>query len=281
MSTYVLDHHREAERLERQANTVQCSYQRELQNLSLASYATVLDAGCGSGVVARYLAANDTTVSVVGCDVSESRVQHARHLAQGIPNVTFQVDDLADSRFASQTFDAIVCRYVLEHLDQPTLQDTIAEFWRLLKPTGLLYIIDVDGIFLNLYPQSSFIADIHRRLVNLTSLDMSIGRKIPSLLVAGGFSQVDWDIETSVCKDEMMQTEIALMRERFQHFMPCLAQCIGSADMAQRYCDEYVHTMAQPGAVLFYNKFIVTGRKPAPVSRVPAPQGIKTLRGYR
>ncbi|MGE3536233.1 MAG: class I SAM-dependent methyltransferase [Candidatus Tectimicrobiota bacterium] len=263
MSTYVLEHHREAERLERQSSTAQCAYQQELNHFHLTPYTTVLDAGCGSGVVARYLAAQDATVRVIGCDFSESRVQQARQLAQGIPNVTFQVDDLAASRCASQTFDAIICRYVLEHLEKPVLQQSLAEFWRLLKPDGLLYIIDMDGIFLNIYPQSPFMAATHQQLASLPVLDVTIGRKIPSLLVAGGFTQVDWEIETNVCKDEVMQTEIGLMRERLQHFMPCLTHCTGSAALAQRYCDEYLHTMARPGTVLFYNKFIVTGRKPA------------------
>jgi tRNA A58 N-methylase Trm61 len=65
---YELEHHTEFDRLEKQATIATYDYRSELSGLQIENGAVILDAGCGSGVVSRYLASLDRTSTVVACD---------------------------------------------------------------------------------------------------------------------------------------------------------------------------------------------------------------------
>ncbi|MEV0428281.1 class I SAM-dependent methyltransferase [Micromonospora sp. NPDC050495] len=81
-------------------------------------YGRVLDAGCGTGDLALYLAGH--VVEVVGCDLSPAAVDQARRKAasRALP-VRFEVADLtALTRFAGW-FDAVVDCGALHVLDAP------------------------------------------------------------------------------------------------------------------------------------------------------------------
>jgi len=93
--------------------------------------AVCLDVGCGDGQTAG-IWLREHGRSYVGVDISESGVAAARALgldARVIPDAT-------SLPFENDSFDAIVCVEVLEHLFAPAL--TSAEMLRVLKPNGVL-----------------------------------------------------------------------------------------------------------------------------------------------
>ncbi len=97
---------------------------------------TVLDAGCGEGIVSRTLPG--TAARVVGIDVAPQLVAYARErdLTQSI---TYEVHDL--SRPLPQytdTFDLIVSNMVLN--DVPDYTGFIATLSRVLKPQGRIVL---------------------------------------------------------------------------------------------------------------------------------------------
>ena len=88
---YALESKTEFERLEHQSTFPKYDYKKELEGFTtLSPGSTVLDAGCGSGVVSRYLATSNPNANVIGCDFSKQRVELARDAAQSIPNVSFE-----------------------------------------------------------------------------------------------------------------------------------------------------------------------------------------------
>ncbi len=93
-----------------------------------------LDAGCGTGVLGRWLASTKEC-RVHGVDASEAMIRHA----QPDPRMTFeQVESICRVPVESGSFDGILCSSVLEYVDEP--REALREFFRLLKPGGLLLV---------------------------------------------------------------------------------------------------------------------------------------------
>ncbi len=101
-----------------------------------------LDAGCGTGVLARALAAR--SCSVTGVDASSEMIQVAMESKsdQIHPPVNGPVFELVETverlYFSQSSFDGIICSSVLEYVMDPN--KAIAEFYRILKPSGVLLV---------------------------------------------------------------------------------------------------------------------------------------------
>ncbi|HEX8537171.1 MAG TPA: hypothetical protein VF664_06880, partial [Cystobacter sp.] len=93
-------------------------------------------------------------------------------------------------------------------------------------------------------------------------VDLRIGRKLPHLLVTAGFTQTHWRIDVLEWRDELLAQERLLLDQRILALEPVLTPVLGSVSDARRFHREYLEALDSPGCVLFYNKFIVTGRKP-------------------
>ena len=109
-----------------------------------------LDAGCGSGTLARYLA--EAGARVLGVDAAEEMIAMARELARqqladhdvashdrSSPQLRFaHVATIAHLPLADQSLDGILCSSVLEYVSDPAA--CLAEFRALLRPGGLLVV---------------------------------------------------------------------------------------------------------------------------------------------
>jgi SAM-dependent methyltransferase len=109
--------------------------------LPLAAGARVLDAACGEGYGSALLAKR--AANVVGADISEVAVAHARRRYDGAANLRF---DLADAtrldHLPDASFDLIVSFETLEHVHgQERMLDGFA---RLLAPDGVLLVSTPD-----------------------------------------------------------------------------------------------------------------------------------------
>jgi 2-polyprenyl-3-methyl-5-hydroxy-6-metoxy-1,4-benzoquinol methylase len=95
----------------------------------------VLDAGCGTGYGSELIHLAGAS-EVVAIDRSETALDLAR--ATVSEGVTCQVGDVADLPFPDDSFDAVVCFEVIEHVDDP--DRVLDEFARALRADGLLII---------------------------------------------------------------------------------------------------------------------------------------------
>lgn len=96
---------------------------------------TALDAACGTGRHAAYLASLGHTV--IGVDVSAGMLEVA---AAKAPEVDFRQGDLSQLPVPEDHVDLIVCALALTHV--PDLAPVFAEFARVLRPGGHLVIAD-------------------------------------------------------------------------------------------------------------------------------------------
>lgn len=91
---------------------------------------TVLDAGCGTGYLARQLDA--TGANVIGIDFSESMLEIARAKS---PDIDFRLDSCSTlGTVEDASIDVLVSNYVL--MDTPDLEETLLAFHRVLKAKG-------------------------------------------------------------------------------------------------------------------------------------------------
>lgn len=103
---------------------------------------TVLDVGCGGGILTHSLAERGATVT--GLDLGEANINAARiHAAQSGRDIKF--DCVAVEEFAqahADSFDVIACMEMLEHVPNP--QSIIDACFTLLKPNGVLVLSTIN-----------------------------------------------------------------------------------------------------------------------------------------
>ncbi|MHB1243252.1 MAG: class I SAM-dependent methyltransferase [Gaiellaceae bacterium] len=104
----------------------------------LARRERALDVGCGIGRLSAALA--DEFDEVVGVDISETMLEHARSLhgaRGGLRFVRAPADDL--SALDNESFDFVLTRLVLQHLpSERAILRSLGEMLRVLRPGGLL-----------------------------------------------------------------------------------------------------------------------------------------------
>ena len=97
--------------------------------------ARVLDAGCGAGIpVTRFLSQH---FSVLGVDISDEQIRLAR---TAVPSATFIRKDLVKLGLDDASFDSIVCFYAIFHIPFTEHGEVLTNFFRLLRPGGVLLI---------------------------------------------------------------------------------------------------------------------------------------------
>jgi ubiquinone/menaquinone biosynthesis C-methylase UbiE len=93
--------------------------------------------GCGPGTVLGQLA-RGFDVTAVGVDVSPGMIEVAR---SEVPEASFHVAAAEDLPFPDETFDAVIMRMVVHHLDRPR---AFRELQRVLRRSGRLAITTTD-----------------------------------------------------------------------------------------------------------------------------------------
>ena len=96
----------------------------------------VLDAACGTGRWARYLAARGH--SVRGIDATPEMLVEAR---RKVPEGRFEEGDLTDLPLAAESVELAVCTLALTHV--PELAPAVQELARVVRPGGRVVISDV------------------------------------------------------------------------------------------------------------------------------------------
>jgi ubiquinone/menaquinone biosynthesis C-methylase UbiE len=260
--SYVLENRQEFKRLEDQAKQKDYSLKDELRYLNINSGPNILDAGCGSGVLSRYFIDNfDTEINLEACDVSTERIQQAREYCQknNYPQIKFSTQNLEKTSFGANTFDVVVSRYVIEHLSRPLL--VLNEFKRVLKEGGQVYLIDLDGIFVNFYTSNNVFNEMLSTLTEQLPVDFFIGRKLAPMLTEIGFKNVQWRITTHNFQGEEFEKEYENNRIRCELIHPYLINIFKNEKIVNEFKRNYLNELRNPTNTHFHNKFIVWGNK--------------------
>ncbi len=188
----------EINRLNYQSQILQTLEQKIWKNAGLTSSMKVLDLGCGTGKISLGMSQYLTDGSLVGVDRSPVMIENCQNQAQlqNINNVTFQVGNSEDLDFPKDTFDFIYCRLLFQHLSNP--QSTIAEIKRVLKPGGIICLVDVDDDWVMFYPSLTSIDNFREQVVKIQQSDGGdpfVGKKLGTYLGEVGFKDISTTIE--------------------------------------------------------------------------------------
>jgi ubiquinone/menaquinone biosynthesis C-methylase UbiE len=164
-----------------------------LDAMSIASAATVLDMGCGTGLVARVIAQRaGFSGRITGIDLSPYLVAAAKRLAteEGLAErLEFRAGDVRRLDFADETFDALVAHTLLSHVDDPLL--VLNEAARVVKPGGMIGIFDGDYASLTFDQADPWKGKADdETLVSALVANPRIMRQLPRLLRAAGLELI-------------------------------------------------------------------------------------------
>ncbi len=253
----------EAERLEEQVFQSNYSLADELSRFKFSPNEIILDAGCGTGVLSRFLAEQRKVKKIHGIDFSDLRLKQAEKLSRGSTKdaVSFYRQDLGnlEAKFHGQ-YDTVICRYVLEHCDNPV--KVLTELRKSLKPGGRLIGFDLDGVFLNLYSQNAKLNAYMEEFTKGVRFDLNVGRKMPAYLKQAGFTNIEWNAELLCCKGERLEEERTNTEKRFAAITSFLTELLGSKERFEEFKHLYLTEMMKPENTSVFTKFIFNGTNP-------------------
>ncbi|MGH7204081.1 MAG: class I SAM-dependent methyltransferase [Candidatus Levyibacteriota bacterium] len=162
------------------------------QKLNVKENALVLDAGCGEGKVAIYLA-KEYRFQIKGIDLLDWAIKNAKQNAakEGVNQRTeFRVMDYSHLEFPDNTFDAVYTMETLVHA--PHYKQVLHEFHRVLKPKGKLVLFEYSISPENKIP-SKLKKILYQTIQNaaMPALFHFTHGTFPSILKEAGFTSIE------------------------------------------------------------------------------------------
>ncbi|MBR5598843.1 MAG: class I SAM-dependent methyltransferase [Alphaproteobacteria bacterium] len=97
---------------------------------------TVLDMGCGEGVVSNFLYDNFNNLNIRAVDYFEEAIQKAKE--NNDRNIIFETGDITSLKYKDSSFDVVVSTEVLEHIKFPSV--ALKELYRVSKKHIILSV---------------------------------------------------------------------------------------------------------------------------------------------
>lgn len=194
----------ELERLKLQA-TIALKQEQEIWEASgLQPGMKVLDLACGPGFTACELAKAVGDGDVTGVDINEELIAtaHQAKESEGITNVSFTLGNLYDLDLPENTFDFVYARFVFQHLEKPEL--ALSNVWKVLKPGGVLCILDIDDNWTSFSPESDAFVKFIRTAgagQKRRGGNRLIGSQLFGLLTNAGYQKVSTRIRPITTED--------------------------------------------------------------------------------
>ena len=209
------------DKLERYERFLEPELRRIIASLEINPGARVFDAGCGVGLVTRWLAeTTGPTGSVVGVDLSEGHVETAERLngSRELP-LRFMQGDITNRIFGAGAFDLVWTYNTINHLNEPV--DAIQTLARTVVSGGRVVLVqDL------LLPEMIFAWDerleqavvqacraYYRDRYGLSHSQITNQRNIYGWMLASGFERVEVQTFVSERVQPLAQSDI----DYFQH----------------------------------------------------------------
>lgn len=156
-----------------------------LVRLILPPSARVLEVGCGTGAMLRYLARRDDfTGKAFGVDQCNHFIEAANRFARAEhvdDRLDFRVGDAHHLDFPHASFDVVIAHTLISHVTAPLA--VLSEMARVVRPGGTVVIFDGDYASLTYaFPDHGFGHQMDVALANATFNNPKIMRDLPRLL---------------------------------------------------------------------------------------------------
>lgn len=161
-------------------------YAGVMEKINKFSFYSILDVGCGPGVMLSRIIKQNGNIQACGIDFSAKMLEKAAELLQDKAQLV--LGDADCLLWNDNTFDLVICNSSFHHYPEPLT--VLMEMRRVLKPDGRLIIADPwwsapKRFFINLYLKSP---------LNLEG-DVKIysEQEFKLLLMKSGFESVEWE----------------------------------------------------------------------------------------
>ena len=157
-----------------------------LSHSGIADGMQVLEVATGSGEMFRRLVRANRSGATYGLDLSPRMAARTqRRVRREFPEASTHCKavDVRYMPFRDQSFDAVVCCYLLELLSREDIERTVKEFARVLRPSGVLTLILIGQnkrYFNHLYGVCTKVAPAF--------WGRQVSRSIPKLIESTGFA---------------------------------------------------------------------------------------------
>ncbi len=169
-------------------------FHKYAERLALPDNAKVLEVGCGTGAMSRFLARReDFTGQVVGVDQSRRFIDAANSFAHSErldERIDFMTGDAHTLDFPIGHFDAVIAHTLISHAAEPI--KVLREMARVTRPGGMVAIFDGDYASLTYaLPDHGFGQRMDAALAEATFNNPRIMRDLPRLLPEQGLHTVE------------------------------------------------------------------------------------------
>lgn len=194
----------ELERLKMQA-TIAIDIEKEVWKASgLKPGMNILDLACGPGFTACELAREAGDGHVTGVDINEELIQvaHQAKESEKTENVSFSTGNVYELTLPENHFDFVYARFVFQHLEKPQL--ALKNILRVLKPGGILCVLDIDDNWTGFSPESDAFVKFIRKAgagQQRKGGNRMIGSQLFGLLNEAGFNDVTVKIRPITTED--------------------------------------------------------------------------------
>jgi ubiquinone/menaquinone biosynthesis C-methylase UbiE len=168
-------------------------YSRELlKRVGLGPGSRIADIGCGTGLMALWMARHVTeTGEVWAVDSSREqlRIVEEDSKASGLNNLRLQEASAYNTGLPRDSFDFVYSRFLMCHLTKPA--EAMMEMLGMIKAGGTLVCEDYQMAAVGTYPPSAAYArltEISGRLDARRGVDSNIGVKLHSLFLESGLA---------------------------------------------------------------------------------------------
>lgn len=221
---------------------------------------SVLDVGCGPGVLLAEVSRRRPDLRCYGVDTSLDRLHHARRQAK----VQVAVGDAEALPFPDGCFDLVFCRMLMEYLPAP--ERAMAELVRVCRSGGRVLVQDLDGQLVSHYPADPDLEQALSVVVKAlarTGFDPHVGRKLFSLAITAGLG----DIMVAVDGYHVIAGRVA--PEQRAHWVlkleiarPAVTAALGGESAAAAAIDRFLAYLDRPDTLTFSTQFTVHGTRP-------------------
>lgn len=241
---------------------------------TLPSQPRILDVGCGSGEITARLARRYPSAELVGVDILEGPLAHARGRAGELGDrVRFEQGDAFALAHADASFDLVVCRHLSQAVPAP--EKMLAELVRVCRPGGWVHVLSEDYGMLHflrgeLDPDRLWREGVDA-LARATGTDARIGRRTWALLNALGLRSLWVDYVTVDTLRVSRETFADIMRAWRDGYSGVLEQKGGlSPGEARLLFDRIIESIQSPQEYAVWHVPIVSGQKAPATPATPA-----------
>lgn len=261
---YIMENDQEILRLE--LKTEEAKVIEQATRAGLTEGMRVADIGCGTGrttaILHQIVGPHGYTV---GVDGSRDRIRHAMD-RYGREGISFVLRDIRQPLEDLGAFDFVWVRFILEYFKEEAFS-LVQNFTRLLKPGGILCLIDLDHNSLNHYGLSPRLEGaIHAAITQMAErldFDPYAGRKLYSHLYRMGFNDIHVHVEAHhLIYGALRNTDAFNWIRKIEVLAKKMDFHLPGYGSPEEFKEDFVRFFEDPGRFTYTPLIICWGRRP-------------------